>query len=150
MLEKLRAQPDHIKQRAVLGFTIVIFSGVAFVWVSSLGARLESREARAKTVSPIDSVASLFKGIVGDSKTVSNSALSDDKGVIQVVPQREQKNEQSLQQATVLQVVGTPSDVTTFPATNAMKNNDDFDISGMVIIDSTPTPRATTTEQQAR
>jgi len=64
MLEKLRSKPDHFKKSFSLFLTIIIFSGILFVWVSSWDARLRDEEIRNKTVSPITGVTSMFDGFM--------------------------------------------------------------------------------------
>ena len=49
MLEKLRKKPEHIKKSISLVFTIVIFTGILFVWLSSWDARSRVGETREKT-----------------------------------------------------------------------------------------------------
>lgn len=68
MLEKLRAKPHHIKQRVALLATIIIFSGILFVWFSSRDARSQEIQVRGKTVTPIDSVAAMFGGFLSGLK----------------------------------------------------------------------------------
>lgn len=64
MLENLRSKPNHVKQSISLAITIVIFSAILFVWVSSRDARSREIEVRAKTVSPLDGVSSMFEGFL--------------------------------------------------------------------------------------
>jgi hypothetical protein len=64
MLERLRAKPHHIKQHLSLVITIVIFSGIVFVWWSSRDARDHELEVQAKTVTPLDGFLSMFDGLV--------------------------------------------------------------------------------------
>lgn len=68
MLEKIRAKPHHIKQSISLAVTIVIFSAILFVWVSSRDARSREIEVRAKTVSPVDGVSAMFDGFMSGFK----------------------------------------------------------------------------------
>lgn len=68
MLEKLRAKPDHFKKSLSLILTIIIFSGILFVWISSWDARMRDQEIRDKTVSPIVGVTSMFDGLVAGFK----------------------------------------------------------------------------------
>lgn len=68
MLEKLRSKPHHIKQGLSLAFTIFIFSGILFVWVSSWNARARDKEVRGKTVSPVTGITSMFGGLVSGFK----------------------------------------------------------------------------------
>ncbi|MBI5400526.1 MAG: hypothetical protein HZB12_00190 [Candidatus Yonathbacteria bacterium] len=68
MLEKLRSKPEHIKKSISLFLTIIIFSGILFVWVSSWDARTRGDEIRDKTVSPVIGVTSMFDGFVAGFK----------------------------------------------------------------------------------
>ena len=68
MLEKLRSKPHHIKQGLSLAFTIFIFCGILFVWVSSWDARVRDKEVRGKTVSPVTGITSMFDGLVSGLK----------------------------------------------------------------------------------
>ena len=68
MLKKLRAKPEHVKKRITLVFTIVIFSIIVFVWLSSWDARMHGGETREKTLSPIDSISEVFHGIAKEVK----------------------------------------------------------------------------------
>ena len=68
MLETLRAKPHHIKQSISLAVTIVVFSAILFVWVSSRDARSREIEVRAKTVSPVDGVSAMFDGFLSGLK----------------------------------------------------------------------------------
>ncbi len=69
MLEKLRGKPDHIKKSISLVFTIVVFSGILFVWLSSWDARNSGGETREKTFSPLAGFSAVFQGIISDVKT---------------------------------------------------------------------------------
>lgn len=99
MLQKLREKPHHIKQSISLGITIVIFSAILFVWVSSRDARSREVEVREKTVSPVDGVSVMFDGFLSGLKDRTSSALS---------PKKE---------------------------TATTTSTDDFDLSGVVVID---------------
>lgn len=68
MLETLRAKPHHIKQSIALFITIVIFSGILFVWFSSRDARSQEIQVRGKTVTPVDGVTSMFGGFFSGLK----------------------------------------------------------------------------------
>ncbi|HAS84894.1 MAG TPA: hypothetical protein DCS23_02370 [Candidatus Yonathbacteria bacterium] len=107
MLETLRAKPNHIKQSVSLALTIVIFSAILFVWVSSRDARSREVEVREKTVTPVDGVSAMFDGFLAGLKERTSNALS---------PKKE-----------------TPTSTST----------DDFDLSGVVVIDQ----NATSTEK---
>ncbi|SRR3989338_1340293 len=115
MLEKLRAKPHHIKQSISLAFTVIVFCGILFVWVSSWDARARDEEVRNKTVSPVWGVTSMFDGLV--------SGIKD-------------------------KISGTPSFVETdgkatgTAPLSVATSTDTFDLSGVVIIDSS---RSTTT-----
>ena len=69
MLEKLRAKPDHIKKSISLTLTIVIFSGIVFVWFSSWDARMHEGEIREKTVTPLSGFTTMIDGFVSGIKT---------------------------------------------------------------------------------
>ena len=100
MLEKIRAKPHHVRQSISLAITIVIFSAILFVWVSSRDARSREVEVRAKTVSPVDGVSAMFDGFLsgikermsGANKTSGNATIStstdnfDLSGVVIVDP----------------------------------------------------------------
>ena len=74
MLEKIQEKPHHIKQAISLVITVIIFSAILFVWVSSRDARSRELEVQAKTVSPTEGVASMFSGLVADfKKKMANS-----------------------------------------------------------------------------
>lgn len=79
MLQKLREKPHHIKQSISLGITIVIFSAILFVWVSSRDARSREVEVREKTVSPVDGVSVMFDGFLSGLKDRTSNALSPKK-----------------------------------------------------------------------
>lgn len=68
MLEKLRAKPEHVKRNIALGATIVIFTGIVFVWWTSFEARIHKREAQEKALSPVESFKQLFNGITSSMK----------------------------------------------------------------------------------
>lgn len=68
MLEKLRAKSDKAKNVISLAFTIVIFAGIIFVWVSSWDAQKRETETREKTVSPVAGVMAMFEGLVANVK----------------------------------------------------------------------------------
>lgn len=74
MLETLRAKPHHIKQSISLAVTVVIFSVILFVWVSSRDARSREIEVREKTVSPVDGVSAMFDGFLSGFKERMSSA----------------------------------------------------------------------------
>lgn len=66
MLKKIREKPHHIKQSIALGITVLIFSAILFVWISSRDARNTEVEVRAKTVSPLSGVTSMFQGFISN------------------------------------------------------------------------------------
>lgn len=68
MLKKLQAKPEHIKKSISLVLTTIIFMGITFVWISSWGARNQGDITREKTLSPLDSFAEVFHGVVTDVK----------------------------------------------------------------------------------
>lgn len=76
MLEKLRAKPEHIKKRISLAFTLVIFVGIVFVWISSWGARQDEGAVREKTASPIASFGTMIDGLVLSAKEMISGAPS--------------------------------------------------------------------------
>lgn len=113
MLETLRAKPNHIKQSVSIIVTIVIFSGILFVWWSSRDARSRELEVREKTVSPVDGVGAMFDGFMSGFKERMSSATS-------------------------LDTLGGQQQAAT--------STDNFDFSGIVIIDpSSTTTKATST-----
>ena len=111
MLEKLRAKPDHIKKNVSLFLTTCIFCGILFVWVSSWDARIHDEENRSKTLSPIAGVTSMFEGLI----TNLNDKIS-----------------------------GAPSyvdftEVATSTVSSTATSSNNFDISGVVVLDSSAT-----------
>lgn len=112
MLEKLREKPNHIKQSISLAITIVIFSGILFIWFSSRDARSRELEVRGMTVSPVDGVGVMFDGFVsGFKEKLSSQESSFDT---------EKQGEEAV----------TPTD--------------DFDISGVVVLDLSATTSSAT------
>jgi hypothetical protein len=81
MLEKLRAKPDHIKQTISVILSLIIFSGILFVWVSSRDARSRELEVRDKTVSPAKGVSSMFDGYISEAKQAVSHLLESKKSV---------------------------------------------------------------------
>ena len=79
MLKKIRAKPDHIKQRVAFALTLFIFCGILLVWITSLDARSRDQEVRSKTVSPINGVTSMFEGFVSGVKEQMLSKQSASK-----------------------------------------------------------------------
>lgn len=108
MLEKLRAKPDHFKKAFSLALTILIFSGILFVWVTSWDARSNQDTTLEKTASPVASLSSMIDGLVLDFKDFMSSTPSFVKN------------------GTTL-ATSTPS----LEATST----DNFDMSGVVVID---------------
>lgn len=106
MLEKLRSKPDHIKKSISLFLTIIIFSGILFVWFSSWDARMRGDETRDKTVSPVVGVTSMFDGLISGFKE---------------------------------KISGTPSFVENNETATATTSKETFDLSGVVILDSSAT-----------
>ena len=108
MLEKLRAKSERAKKIISLGFTLAVFSGILFVWISSWGAQSQSEEIQSKAESPLASFSSMWDGLVMDVKDI---------------------------------ISGTPSFTTnnTTPSTTTQSlvatTTNDFDISGVVVID---------------
>ncbi len=111
MLEKLRSKPDHIKKIISLILTIVIFSAIVFVWVSSWDARAKSDTGRKETSSPISSFMDMGKGIISDVKDKISSMPSYTENI------------NSIASSTPLKETGIAS------------SSSDFNISGMVIIE---------------
>ena len=104
MLETLRAKPHHIKQSISLAITIIVFSAILFVWVSSRDARSREIEVKEKTVSPVDGVSAMFDGFLSGFKERMSG--------------------------------GNETKETDTTATST----DDFDLSGVVVIDQNATP----------
>ncbi len=116
MLEKLRAKPDHIKKSISLVFTIVIFSGIVFVWLSSWDARNSGVETREKTLSPLAGFTTIFEGVSRDIK----NAISGTPSYVENRPNAG---------------VGTATSTRT----------GDFDMSGVVVIDPSKVNTTATT-----
>ncbi len=116
MLEKLRAKPDHIKKSISLVFSIVVFSGILFVWLSSWDARNSGGETREKTLSPLAGFTTVFKGIIADVQSAISGAPS-------YVENRHDEVEST----------ASPTETT------------DFDMSGVVVIDPLRTGTTTST-----
>lgn len=128
MFEKLRTQPEHIKQRVALGLAIGIFSVILLTWVSSLGARGEGEETRENTLSPLAGVGAVFRGIVTDARTMFSSTTSP-ASVEQTEATSTPKSPPRLE-ATVIEFAPAAP----MPETKVLES--DFDISGIVILDS--------------
>jgi len=111
-LIRIRSKPHHIKQSVALTLTITIFSVILFIWVSSKDARSREVEVRAKTVSPAYGVISMFDGAVTNIKKQLSHVVSE-------IKKRPASTTQEAPESAV-----------------------DFDLSGVVIIDT-----ATTTAQ---
>ena len=112
MLQKLRAKPDHVKKSLSLFLTIVIFSVILFVWLSSWDARSREDESRAKAVSPLSGFGTMFEGFTaGLRESISDAPWGG-------------KNASSSPQASDEQV---PLSVAT--------SSPSFDISGVIVID---------------
>lgn len=90
MLEKLRAKPNHIKQVISLFITVILFSGIFFVWMSSRDARSSEMFVREKTVSPTEGVAAMFEGFMAGFKENLQKAPTFDQ-VKEQTPALEQK-----------------------------------------------------------
>lgn len=108
MLEKLRAKSERAKRIISLGFTIAVFSGILFVWISSWGAQSQSEEIQSKAESPLASFSSMWDGLVMDVKDIISGAPSF-----------------TTNSATL---------ATTTPSL-AATSTDNFDVSGVVVID---------------
>ncbi len=114
MLEKLRAKPDHIKKGISLAFTIVVFTGIVLVWMSSWDAQQQEDTVREKTVSPLSGFSAMIDGLTLSIK----DALSGTPSFVET-------NGRS----------GTTTQAT---------STGNFDVSGVVIIDqSTTTTKST-------
>ena len=68
-LEQLRAKPDHIKNLIALVGTVLIFTVIASVWLSSWDARMNAKESQEKAVSPLAGIASMLSGLTADIKS---------------------------------------------------------------------------------
>lgn len=112
MLNKLRSKPEHIKKSIALTLTVVIFSGIVFVWLSSWDARMNGRDAQGKALSPAAGLKELFQGAVSDAE----------KGLTSVPSYVKNTN------------------TATTVATSSIGNT--FDISGVVVIDATTSSMA--------
>ena len=104
MLETLRSKPNHIKQTISIVLTVVIFSAIVFVWISSREARLREVEVRGKTVSPLGGVSLMFQGVFSDFKLKMSEVPSFDT-------------------------------INSGAATSSL--SDDFEFSGVMVIDAT-------------
>jgi hypothetical protein len=113
MLEKLRAKPDHVKKSFALGMTIIIFSCILFVWVSSWDARLRGDEAREKTVSPLSGFTTMIEGFISGMR----DSISGVPAYVENTPLV----------ATTTQTINEETTATSSPS---------FDVSGVVVIDS--------------
>lgn len=82
MLEKLRAKPDHIKKSVALVLTIIIFSIILFVWISSWDARSRGDETREKTVSPLSGFTTMLEGFISDVR----DGVSDVPSFVENIP----------------------------------------------------------------
>lgn len=128
MIEKLRAQPEHIKERVILGLTIGIFSIILLVWISSLGARTKGEKTRENTLSPLAGMGEVFRGVVSDAKAIFPSSIlstSTEQTDATSTPKAPPRLE-----ATVIEFAPDAP----MPETKVLES--DFDISGIVIIDS--------------
>lgn len=109
MLEKLRAKSDHFKKSFSLAFTIIIFSGVVFVWLSSSDARNTESETRDKTVAPLAGISAMLDGFQLSIKDMMSGA------------------------PTFAGTNGAPIATTT--ALTVATSSANFDLSGVVVID---------------
>lgn len=73
MLQKLRAKPTHIKKSIALVVTIIIFSGIVFVWLSSWDMRLGGSGGKGSALSPIEGFKELFR----EAMTEAQSSATD-------------------------------------------------------------------------
>ena len=111
MLEKLRAKSDHFKRSFSLVLTIVVFSGILFVWLSSLDARNTENETRDKTVAPLAGISAMLDGFQLSIKDMMSGA-----------PTFVEKN-------------NTPATTTAL----TVATTSSFDLSGVVVIDPSMT-----------
>ncbi len=117
MLEKLRAKPDHIKEIISIVLSTLIFSVIAFVWLSSWDARNSGVETREKTLSPLGSLNVFFHGTVSDfRKNISDAPSYLDNNTSELG--------------------------TSIPSATSSSG---FDMSGVVVIDSMSTTTTATT-----
>lgn len=74
MFKKIQEKPEHVKKRISFIITLVIFSIIVFVWVSSRTARMVINESRTRSASPIESFKEIFNGgISGIQNTIMNA-----------------------------------------------------------------------------
>lgn len=118
MLEKLRAKSDRFKQSFSLAITIIVFSGVVFVWFSSWDARNTENETRDKTVAPLEGISAMLDGFQLSLKDMMSGM------------------------PTFIGTNGVPVSTTTL--TVATSSND-FDLSGVVVIDPAGTSTSSKT-----
>ena len=109
MLEKLRAKPDHVKKSISLVFTIVVFGGILFVWLSSWDAQQTETDVREKTASPVSSFTTMIDGLVSSVRDAISGA------------------------PTVFETLGKSATSTTAGSATSTNN---IDLSGIVIIDA--------------
>jgi hypothetical protein len=113
MFKKIQEKPEHVKKRISFIITLVIFSIIVFVWVSSRTARMVINESRTRSASPIESFKEIFNGgISGIQNTITNAEFFGGG------------NNEIVQSA-------VPSVVLQQPASSTSR----FDTSGVVIID---------------
>ncbi len=113
MFKKIQEKPEHVKKRISFIITLVIFSVIVFVWVSSRTARMVINESRTRSASPIESFKEIFNGGISDiQNTITKSDFfgGDDKEIV---------------------TDAVPPVVLSQPATSTSR----FDASGVVIID---------------
>lgn len=113
MFKKIQEKPEHVKKRISFIITLVIFSVIVFVWVSSRTARMVINESRTRSASPIESFKEIFNGgISGIQNTITNAEFFGG-GNIEIVQN------------------AVPSVALQQPASSTLR----FDTSGVVIID---------------
>ncbi|KKT81376.1 MAG: hypothetical protein A2V96_02420 [Candidatus Yonathbacteria bacterium RBG_16_43_6] len=113
MFKKIQEKPEHVKKRISFIITLVIFSVIVFVWVSSRTARMVINESRTRSASPIESFKEIFNGgISGIQNTITNAEFFGG-GNIEVVQN------------------AVPPVALQQPASSTLR----FDTSGVVIID---------------
>ncbi len=67
MLEKLRSKPDHIKKTFSLVLTIIIFSIIVFVWVSSRENQSQ-KNVSMNAMSPLASLVEMMSEVISEAK----------------------------------------------------------------------------------
>lgn len=118
MLEKLRSKPDHIKKIFSLVLTIIIFSVIVFVWVSSWGNQSQ-KNISMNALSPLASFMEMMSGVISETKEKVSGMPSYTENI---------------------NGMATNTPIRKAPV---VSSTTDFNISGIVIID--PTAKSTNT-----